>query len=176
MGASLYFKLLKSLIFYFFIASVVNIPVYYIYGKGRHGFDSTASWLSFLTLGNIGQTSLHCAQNNLNVYDYQLIQCPGGSRITELLELGVQKINEPNNNVCPLVLKDGVAGIDLDLDPECSWKWKPRDERAPTAAQKIDKTKSQRKYGAAFYDSFVENCLGGYEDPTKSENKTSSAN
>jgi len=62
------------------------------------------------------------------------------------------------------VLKDGVAGIDLDLDPECSWKWKPRAESAPTQAQKTDKTKSQQKYGEAFYDSFVENCLGGYED------------
>jgi hypothetical protein len=31
LGVSLYFKLLKSLVFFFVVVAIINIPIYYIY-------------------------------------------------------------------------------------------------------------------------------------------------
>ena len=73
LGVSLYFKLLKSLTFFFILLSVINIPIYYIYFYGDMRISSTTTWLSYLTIGNIGQTSEYCVQNNLQYYDLQMI-------------------------------------------------------------------------------------------------------
>jgi hypothetical protein len=35
LGVSLYFKLLKSLVFFFVVVSVINIPIFYIYSQGE---------------------------------------------------------------------------------------------------------------------------------------------
>jgi len=59
-----------------------------------------------------------------------MIQCPGGSNMTELLEIGVQRFDE-NNNMCPNVMHDTYNGIKLDLEPGCSWKWDPRTTKDP---------------------------------------------
>jgi len=54
LGVSLYFKLLKSLVFFFVVVAIINIPIYYIYSQGEMKKASTTSWLSYLTIGNIG--------------------------------------------------------------------------------------------------------------------------
>ena len=55
MGVSIYFKLLKAVIFIYLVCSLVSLPLFYIYSCGEDSTSSSSSILSYLTLGNLGQ-------------------------------------------------------------------------------------------------------------------------
>ena len=95
LAVSIYFKLLKSIVLFFIVAALLSTPVYYIYSHGGMTASSTTTFLSYFTLGNIGQTQWYCAQSNI-LSDAAsrrdlILQCPGGSNATELLELGLAR-------------------------------------------------------------------------------------
>jgi hypothetical protein len=60
-------------------------------------------------------------------------------------------------------MHDTYNGIKLDLESDCSWKWDPRTQTGPEKKQKMTNSQN-KKEGNAFYNSFVDNCLGGYTD------------
>jgi hypothetical protein len=74
----------------------------------------------------------------LHSYNYSLIQCPPGSNISEILEIGLENSNQPNENSCPTYNLDTMDGIHLELDPECTWKWKRRDATNQMLKQDIE--------------------------------------
>jgi hypothetical protein len=55
-GVSQYFKLLKSTVCIFFILSIASIPNYFIFFSGQMKESSISSPLTYLTLGNLGET------------------------------------------------------------------------------------------------------------------------
>ena len=62
-AVSIYFKLLKSLIWFFLICSMLCIPLYFLYSCGnvsRQASSSLQEYLSEWTLGNIGESSYQC--------------------------------------------------------------------------------------------------------------------
>jgi len=61
LAVSIYFKLLKSIVLFFIVAAFLSTPVYYIYYHGGMTASSTTTFLSYFTLGNIGQTQWYCA-------------------------------------------------------------------------------------------------------------------
>jgi len=57
-GIALYFQFIKSLIWYFFIATLLSVPAYIFYYSGNSSGIQTSNVKNFLTaftLGNIGQ-------------------------------------------------------------------------------------------------------------------------
>jgi len=83
-AVSIYFKLLKSLTIFFVICSVVSVPLYFLYGCGDMSKQATGmvqQYLSEWTLGNLGESSQVCKQNNLRLYDTMTLWCPSGTRI-----------------------------------------------------------------------------------------------
>lgn len=158
------------------VAALFSSPMYYIYCHGGMTASSTTSYLSYFTLGNIGQTQWYCAQSNIlspvvngSTYENKsslILQCPGGSNVTELLELGLARTDYTTNqtyiqtnNTCPNVnFNTGYDGIHLELDPDCSWYWSNRtrgsDGRAiagpPWAAQEQNTSHKKNKHMKAF--------------------------
>jgi len=68
MGVSIYFKLVKSMVVFFIVCLLVLTPLLYIYSCGEKA-DSNVASLSYLTLGNIGQSEVQCNQGNLRLYN-----------------------------------------------------------------------------------------------------------
>lgn len=124
-AVSIYFKILKSFIVFFFLCSVVCIPLFFLYSCGDMSKQATGSIqesLSVWTLGNLGESSLICKKNNLRLYDTIPIWCPAGTKIKTLEEFGLQKVDAKNeDNQCPqLVDEQEKNKLMLDLDEQCS--------------------------------------------------------
>jgi hypothetical protein len=54
-GVSIYFKLLKSLIYFLLFSLCIIVPLMYLYSCGEKGDHNHTSTLAYLTLGNLGQ-------------------------------------------------------------------------------------------------------------------------
>ena len=117
-----------SLIFYFL--TFISIPTYWIYASGAMKESPMGTPpLSYITLGNIGQSQEQCNYMNLQTFNHSMLKCPPGSKISEILEIGLEDLSSGNNNACPPYNYDTISGIKLDLDPTCTWKWKRRHSR-----------------------------------------------
>ena len=91
-AVSIYFKLLKSLIWFFLFSSMMCIPLYFLYSCGNVSLQASSSlqeYLSEWTLGNIGESSYQCKQRNLKIYDSIELWCPSGSKISSLEKFGL---------------------------------------------------------------------------------------
>ena len=117
-GVSLYFKLLKSMVSFFFFCAVLSSPILYIYSCGTVSQDSTAMFDKFLTmftLGNLGESGAKCIQANIKIQDSITLHCPSGSTLSSIDDLGLEKVGK--ESVCP----DGPNStqISLALDANC---------------------------------------------------------
>lgn len=77
------------------------------------------------TLGNLGESSMVCKENNLRLYDTMTLWCPSGTTIQTLEEFGLQKKDaEKDDNTCPQIVEqeneDESKQLKLDLDDQCS--------------------------------------------------------
>lgn len=60
-GAGLYLQMMKTFTFLFFVLSIINIPILMIYQSATRNNNYLDLGLSYLTVGNIGQTNPACA-------------------------------------------------------------------------------------------------------------------
>jgi hypothetical protein len=124
MGVSIYFKLLKSLVIFFVLCTMLCLPLLYFYGCGDMSKQANGyiqQRLGEYTLGNLGESSQVCKSNNLRVYDTVRLWCPSGTKISELQQFGLQKVDaEEDDNQCPQVVDtyglDQTKTLRLDLD------------------------------------------------------------
>ena len=128
LGVSIYFKLLKSLVLLMLFMAFFQIPVMFIYGSGGMTKANNTDFMSYFSLGNIGQSQEQCWQGNYNRgypnRDEKVIfQCPGGTKMTEILHIGIQK--RENTNICPKI-NTNSTGIIKDYEQECWWKYTTR--------------------------------------------------
>jgi len=120
-AVAMYFKFLKSLVVLMLFFVLLCVPLYVLYGAGEVQTEMT-SYLTTLTLGNLGDTSFLCAQQDLRAQQTMALECPEGALLYHLEEFGIQNQNETlNENVtCPLV-SYGDSDIELgDLDCKLS--------------------------------------------------------
>ena len=123
-AVSIYFKLLKSLTIFFTLCSVVCIPLIYFYGCGDNAKQATGQlqqYLSQWTLGNLGESSQVCKENNLRLYNTMTLWCPSGTKMQSLLQFGLQKADaKEGDNICPQTVdtsgSDSETTLKLDLD------------------------------------------------------------
>ena len=54
LAVSIYFKLLKTVVKFFIVCVIINVPIYYIYFNGAMRASSTTTIMSYFTIGNIG--------------------------------------------------------------------------------------------------------------------------
>jgi hypothetical protein len=80
LGIQLYFRLLKSLVILFLLFSLINLPAFilFYYGGDQGEIKDSKTFFSVLTLGNLGQSQLECAQVPLNK-EHMILSCPFGS-------------------------------------------------------------------------------------------------
>ena len=122
-AVSIYFKLLKSFIIFFLVCTLTACPLYYFYSSGNMSQQAAGqlqAYLSEWTLGNLGESSLVCKQNNLRLYDTLTLWCPSGTKIQSLEMFGLQKEKaEAGDNTCPQTVDDETQDLKLDLDEYC---------------------------------------------------------
>ena len=160
LGISIYFKLLKSITLLMVVLSLITFPVFYIYGAGQMKEASNTSWLSYLAIGNIGQTQQQCNQNNFEIYSDIYLQCPGGTNMTDITQFGLKDIN--GNSTCPIVNLNST-GINLQVEDGCNWNWERNPignarTGLPIKNDKFD-TQDYRDRGKHFSDIFIESCM-----------------
>lgn len=102
MGVSIYFKLLKAVIFIYLVCSIVSLPLYYIYSCGEDSTSSSQSIMSYLTLGNLGQNQIQCNQANLRFTNSITLRCPSNTVMADLNEVAIEEPNASlSSNTCP---------------------------------------------------------------------------
>lgn len=92
-GVSIYFKLLKSIIFFFCVCFIINIPLLFIYASGEASDQVTSQLQQMVSksfLGNIGeQFSDICAKMDIKRSSTLDLRCPPGQKIESLTILGL---------------------------------------------------------------------------------------
>ena len=92
-AASIYFKLLKSLVMLFMACTTLCLPLFFVYSSGNFNENASTDWqrvLSEWTIGNLGESSRFCQERDVRLYDTMRIQCPPGTIIESLDQFGLQ--------------------------------------------------------------------------------------
>lgn len=88
LGASLYLLTLKQFIWFFFMLSIMNIPLLLIYNSGT----SSSYLLGQFDLGNLGDEGPICFTTNLAENFQSLnLECPSGT-LRRLVGIGLSKV------------------------------------------------------------------------------------
>ena len=85
---NIYLKLLKALGVLFTVMTIFCIPLFIMYSSGEVQSAHT-SYLSKITLGNLGQTAFSCNQQNIRAFESITLKCPYGSIMNNLVEFGL---------------------------------------------------------------------------------------
>jgi hypothetical protein len=77
----MYFKLLKVVIGFFILCTLMELPLMNIYSNGKNGGDSS---LNFVSLGNLAFNYYQCTKKDIKKAEEMFIGCASGSSITSL--------------------------------------------------------------------------------------------
>lgn len=104
-GVSLYFKILKRMTIFFFVASILSSPLAFIYSRGEvaeNSSNSLAKIFSRWTLGNLGDDQVKCYQTDVTNFNSIQLWCPAGSKIDKITTFGLQAYSlKEGNYSCP---------------------------------------------------------------------------
>lgn len=105
LGVTLYFKMIKVMIFLLILASLLSLPALIAFNSGNEA--QTAQGLDKIfgafSLGNIGQNKDMCLFQDINNCDTIHIHCPKGTRLRQLRAFGIQNKTDPDwKNKCPI--------------------------------------------------------------------------
>ena len=91
-AVSTYFKILKMLMYFFSLFTIMCLPLYFIYSCGSVSLQANGWFKEYLTewtLGNMGESSYKCNMRDVVIYDTNYLQCPPGSKMKELKYFGL---------------------------------------------------------------------------------------
>ena len=92
----MYLLFLKALSKIFWILTVINIPIIYIYASGHENKDNNfvSKLFGHFTIGNIGETGMKCFQKTLNFDQDEISLSCGQGYFSKIVSAGFVKNNE----------------------------------------------------------------------------------
>ena len=91
LGASLYLLTLKSFTLLFFVLTIINMPVFFLYNSGKETENLDTGFFSRYMLGNIGESGPICQAFDLSKKPENLtLLCPSGN-LKRIISVGLNK-------------------------------------------------------------------------------------